>query len=94
VADQIKLTVPPVHLVVDKADVYILELVKHTFPSPDGEVPVYVASLYVRWKCWQSPKFHLIFKTKEEMDAKIKAEVAKFKLFVLTGHTLNFQRVC
>jgi len=77
-----KVYVPPVILDVDGAKVYILEITKRRWI--DGKTH-YLVSCFVEWRGKKSNVFTLDVVSNEELKAKLKTEVSKFKLIVMSG---------
>ena len=83
-------TIPPYHLSLDGADVYIVEIVEQSIL--DGKI--YIASMYVEWKCYRSNRFFVMASNEKELIAKIRAEIAKMKAFIFSGNEHLFTKVC
>jgi len=81
--------VPPVEAQVLDAKVTIVEVRGYT--SFTGERR-YIVSCFVEWGGYRSPVFQLDVKSNEELERKLRVEVAKMKLAIASGFTLPFQR--
>jgi len=81
--------VPPVEIQVLDAKVTIVEVRGYT--SFAGERR-YIVSCFIEWSGYRSPVFQLDVKSNEELERKLKVEIAKMKLAIASGFTLPFQR--
>jgi hypothetical protein len=86
----ITIQVPPVELQVLDAKVAIVEVARSV--RFDGEVHYHV-SCTVEWGGYRSPIFHLDVKDNDELERKLKVEIAKMKLMIASGFTVPFQRI-
>jgi len=77
-----RVIVPPAIIELDGAKVYILETTKRKWL--DGRIH-YIVSCFVEWKGKRSQTFDLDVTSNEELIAKLKTEIAKFKLMIMTG---------
>jgi len=75
-----KIIIPPIVTKIDDCDVYILEVSRH--PWIDGKTH-YIVSCKVRCGKRESQVFPLDVTSNEELEAKLKTEIAKFKLQTL-----------
>ena len=82
--------IPPVEVQVLDAKVTIAEVRGYT--SFAGERR-YIVSCFVEWGGYRSPLFQLDVKDNDELEQKLKVEIAKMKLAIHSGFTLPFQRV-
>jgi len=75
-----KVIIPPIVTKIDDCDVYILELSKYNWI--DGKTH-YIVSCKIRCGKRESQVFPLDVTSNEELEAKLKTEVAKMKLISL-----------
>jgi len=87
---RIDVYVTPVFLELDGAKVTIVGIVPYETLSGDKR---YLVSCYVEWRGWRSQTFQLDVATNEELTRKLRVEIARMKVFVLSGNTQLFQRV-
>ncbi|MCD6487805.1 MAG: hypothetical protein J7K21_01085 [Desulfurococcales archaeon] len=85
-----KVIVPPVVVEIDGAKVYILEVTPHNWVDKKKH---YIVSCYVEWNGWRSQVFQLDVTSNKELKAKLKTEIAKMKLAILSGNTHFFTKV-
>jgi len=83
-------TIPPYHFSLDGADVYVVEVVE----QPLLNSKIYIASMYVEWKCYRSNRFFVVARSEKELIAKIRAEIAKMKAFIFSGNDHLFTKIC
>lgn len=72
-----RITIPPRILELDGARVYILEVTRHDWV--DGKTH-YIVSCMVEWNGKKSQIFSLDVTSNEELVAKLRVEIARFKL--------------
>jgi hypothetical protein len=82
--------VPPVEVQVLDAKVTIVEVRKYETPWTG---PVYHVACVVEWNGYRSQVFHVDARDNEELEQKLKVEIAKMKLMIISGYTAPFQRV-
>ena len=82
--------VPPVEVQVLDAKVTIVEVLRYETPWTG---PVYHVACYVEWGGYRSQVFHVDARDNEELERKLKTEVAKMKLMIMSGCTTPFQHV-
>ena len=82
--------VPPVELQVLDAKVTIVEVHKYETPWTGS---MYRVSCFIEWGGYRSQVFHLDVKDNDELERKLKIEVAKMKVAITSGFTLPFQRI-
>lgn len=87
--ESIDVYVTPLTLKVDGTDVTIIGVVSKD--TPDGERR-YIVSCQVEWRGWRSPVFRLYVADNRELLTKLRAEIARMKIFVLSGYTHPFAR--
>jgi hypothetical protein len=81
--------VPPVELQLLDAKVTIVEVRKYELPWTG---PMYHVACVVEWGGYRSNVFFVDAKDNEELERKLKVEIAKMKLMVASGFTAPFQR--
>ena len=84
-----KVIVPPVVVEIDGAKVYILEVTPHNWIDKKKH---YIVSCLVEWNGWRSHVFQLDVTSNRELKAKLKTEIAKMKLAILSGNTHFFTK--
>jgi hypothetical protein len=82
--------VPPVELQLLDAKVTIVEV--HRYETP-WTGPMYHVACIVEWGGYRSQVFFVDAKDNEELERKLKVEIAKMKLMVASGFTAFFQRI-
>ena len=82
--------VPPVELQLLDAKVTIVEV--HRYETPWTGSMYHVACV-VEWNGYRSQVFHVDAKDNDELERKLRVEVAKMKLMITSGYTAPFQRV-
>ncbi|RLE84494.1 MAG: hypothetical protein DRJ67_10465 [Thermoprotei archaeon] len=82
--------IPPVAVNVEGARVIILEVIRYT--RFDG-AKRYIVSCQVEWGGYRSPRFQLDVADNAELERKLRVEVSKMQLMVVSGYTTPFQRV-
>ena len=87
--ETVEVYVTPLSLSVDGARVTIIGVVP--YESLDGERR-YIVSCQVVWRGWRSPVFQLDVASNRELSIKLRAEIARMKIFVLSGYTHPFTR--
>ena len=87
--ETVEVYVTPLSLSVDGARVTIIGVVP--YESLDGERR-YIVSCQVEWRGWRSPIFQLDVASNRELSVKLRAEIARMKIFVLSGYTHPFTR--
>jgi len=86
----IRVQVPPVELELLDAKVTIIEVHKYETPWTG---PVYHVACVVEWGGYRSQVFFVDAKDNVELEQKLKVEIAKMKLMVMTGYTALLQRI-
>jgi hypothetical protein len=86
----ITIQVPPVELQVLDAKVTIVEVHKYELPWTG---PMYHVACVVEWGGYRSQVFFIDAKDNEELERKLKVEIAKMKLMVASGFTAPLQRI-
>jgi len=82
--------VPPIELQLLDAKVTIVEV--HRYETP-WTGPVYHVACVVEWGGYRSQVFFVDAKDNVELEQKLKVEIAKMKLMVMTGYTAPLQRI-
>ncbi len=88
--EPVRVFIPPIAVDVDGARCVILEVTKST--DVRGET-VYHVSVFCECCGYRSPVFTVDARTNEELQGKLRAEVAKMKLLVRMGVTHPFTHV-
>jgi hypothetical protein len=86
----IRVQVPPVEIELLDAKVTIIEV--HRYETP-WTGPMYHVACTVEWGGYRSQVFFVDAKDNEELEQKLKVEIAKMKLMVMTGYTAPLQRI-
>jgi len=85
-----RIIVPPVAIRIDDAWVYIIEVVPHDWI--DGKKH-YLVSCYVEWGGYRSQVFTLDVTSNKELEYKLRTEIAKMKLMIMSGKTELFKKI-
>lgn len=85
-----RVIVPPHTITIDGAEVRILSVTKHEWLGGEAR---YIVSCYVKWGGWRSRVFSLDVSSNRELREKLRAEIAKMKLMLLSGENAPFERV-
>jgi len=85
-----RVIVGPVTIELDDAKVNIIEVVPHSWV--DGKKH-YVVSCTVEWGGYRSQIFTLDVTSNKELEAKLRTEIAKMKLMILSGRTDLFVKI-
>jgi hypothetical protein len=82
--------VPPVEVQVLDAKVTIVEVLRYETPWTGS---MYHVACVVEWNGYRSQVFHVDAKDNDDLERKLKVEIAKMKLMITSGYTVPFQRV-
>jgi len=74
--------IPPYTFELEKARVTILEVTKVGIDERNYK---YLVTLYVEFGGYRSKVFNLLVSNNQELIEKLRAEIAKMRLFILTG---------
>jgi len=88
--ERIEVIVPPISFKLDGADVTIIGVVSRD--ALDGGRR-YIVSCQVEWRGWRSPVFRLDVADNRELRNKLRVEIARMKICILSGFTRPFQKV-
>ena len=83
-------TIPPYVFSLDGAKVTILEVMKLGI---DEKNYLYLVSCYIECRGYRSKVFNLTVRNNAELIEKLRTEIAKMKLLIMTGQTHLFQKI-
>jgi len=89
-AETIEVIVPPISFNLDGAKVTIVGVVPYT--NIEGEKR-YIVSCQVEWRGWRSGTFQLDVADNRELERKLKVEIARMKICILSGYPLPFRKL-
>jgi len=89
-AERYTVQVTPVFTEVAGATVVIVGVVPYTTLTGEKR---YLVSCVVEYGGWRSQPFVLDVASNEELERKLRVEVARMKVFIASGYTVPFQRV-
>jgi len=81
--------IPPITISLDGAKVTIVEVLDMSITDFDR---MYLVSCYVEYRGYRSKVFHLLVRSNSELLAKLRAEIAKMKLFLWMKQTHLFEK--
>jgi len=84
-----RVVVPPIVTELDGAKVHIIEITSHDWV--DGKRH-YVVTCFIEWNGFKSKTFSLDVTSNRELEAKLRTEIAKMKLMIMSGRTEFFSR--
>lgn len=84
-----RVIIPPMAVDIDGARVYILEVTENDWIDEEKH---YLVTCFVEYKGYRSRVFTIDAKTNAELLAKLRTEVAKMKLLIMTGQTHLFTK--
>jgi len=84
-----KIIVAPVEARLDDAKVTVVEVLGYT--RLDG-VKRYIVSCFIEWGGYRSQVFQLDVKDGADLERKLRVELAKMKVAVMTGYTSFFTK--
>ncbi|RLE86017.1 MAG: hypothetical protein DRJ67_08145 [Thermoprotei archaeon] len=88
--ERIEVIVPPISFKLDGVDVTIIGVVP--YDTIDG-IRRYIVSCQVEWRGWRSQVFQLDVGDNRELRNKLRVEIARMKICILSGFTRPFQKV-